>query len=71
MNNFSEIIMLRYPLDGEIQSGVIMLNFGFNSHKTEGDYLGIEYSDKEIQSYVEGNPAVLSRIESLRYKRKV
>ena len=70
MINFSEIIMLRYPLDGEIQSGVIRLNFGLNSHKTEMDYLGIEYSDLDIQSYVESNPAVLTKIESLRNRLK-
>jgi hypothetical protein len=47
--------MLQYPLDGEIKSGVIKLNFGLNSYKTEMDYLGIEY----------GDPAVLTKIEAL------
>mgnify|MGYP003575059264 CR=1 FL=1 len=34
------------------------------------DYQGIEYSDKEIQSDVESNRAVLTKIESLRNKLK-
>ena len=57
--------MLRYPLDGEIKSGVIKLNFELNSYKTEMDYQGIEYIDKEIQAYVKSNPAVLTKIGAL------
>ena len=32
--------------------------------------LSIEYCDQDIQSYVENNPSLLTKIESLRNKRK-
>jgi hypothetical protein len=70
MNNFSEIIMLQYPLNGDTKSGIIRLNFRLNSHGTEMDFLSIEYCDQDVLSYVENNPSVLTKIDSLRNKWK-
>ena len=62
--------MLKYPLNGDTKSGVIRLNFRLNSHETEMDFLSIEYCDQDIQLYVENNPSLLTKIESLRNKWK-
>ena len=70
MNNFSEIIMLRFPYNGETKSRIIRLNFRLNSHGTEMDFLSIEYYDQDVLSYVENNPSVLTKIDSLRNKWK-
>jgi hypothetical protein len=63
---YSELIMLKYPCNGESKSGIITIDFRLNSHGFEPELSSIEYSDIDIRTYVEKNPSVLDKINNLR-----
>ena len=65
-----DTILLKYSLNGESKFGTIKLNLSYNFDKDELDYLSIEYSDNDIKSFVNKNPSLLTKIESLRYKNE-
>lgn len=65
-HEFSDIIMLKYSLNGHSKLGIINLNLSYNSEKDDLQYLHIEYSDDEIKSFVDKNPSLLIKLESLR-----
>jgi hypothetical protein len=41
-----------------------------NLHTEQIRYIGIEYSDEKIKTYVEKNPSVLAKINYLRKEKK-
>ena len=59
MNNFSEIIMLKYLYNGETKSGMVKIESVLNLIDDRLKFRRIEYSDADIQSYVRKNPSVL------------
>ena len=67
---FSDTILLKYPLNGDSKIGIINLNLSYDFDKDELDYLHIEYSDDEIKSFVDKNPSLLGKIDSLRREKR-
>ena len=65
-HEFSDIIMLKYSLNGHSKLGIINLNLSYNSEKDDLQYLHIEYSNDEIKSFVDKNPSLLIKLESLK-----
>ena len=65
-NNLTELVCVSYALENEIKSGVIKLYLTLDMEKDKLRYRGIDYSDPDLKSYVERNPSVLTKINSLR-----
>jgi hypothetical protein len=63
MNNLSKLIFLKYNEKGESKTGIIKIKFNYNIEDHTLNYAGIDYSDNNIQSFVERNPYVLSKID--------
>ena len=67
-SEFADVIVLHYPSNGDTRTGTIKIKRVINLSKEEIEYLGIEYSDERIKSYVEKNPSVLAKIDDIRNK---
>jgi hypothetical protein len=67
-SEFADVILIHYPSSGDTTTGTIKINRAINLPKEEIEYLGIEYSDERIKSYVEKNPSVLAKIDDIRNK---
>ena len=65
-HEFYDIIFIKFSLNGHSKLGIINLNLSYNSEKDDLQYLHIEYSDDEIKSFVDKNPSLLIKLESLR-----
>jgi hypothetical protein len=63
MTNISKLIFLKYDENGESNTGIIKIKFTYNIGADTLDYGGIDYSDNNIQAFVERNPYVLSKID--------
>ena len=63
MSNLSKLIFLKYNENGEPKTGIIKVKFNYNTDDRSLDYGGINYSDNNIQAFVERNPYVLSKID--------
>ena len=67
---FTDLIFLDYPTNGDTKSGFIKVNLAVNLQAEEIRYMGIEYSDEKIKRYVEKYPSVLGKINYLRKEAK-
>jgi hypothetical protein len=65
-SEFTDTILLKYTSNGDTRTGIIKIKRAINTRKEEIEYLGIEYSDDGIKSYVETNPSVLAKIDDVR-----
>ena len=63
MSNISKLMFLKYNDNGEPKTGIINVKFNYNIGDDELDYGGINYSDNNIQAFMERNPYVLSDID--------
>jgi hypothetical protein len=63
MSNILKLIFLKYNEKGESKTGIIKIKFNYNIEVHTLNYAGIDYSDNNIQSFVERNPFVLSTID--------
>ena len=65
-SNLTDLVLISYPSDNQIKSGTITVYLTLNMKKGVLTYRGIDYSDPNLKSYVENNPSILSKIDSLR-----
>ena len=56
-------MFIKYEEGGKSETGIIKIKFSYNMEDDTLDYAGIEYSDNNIQSYIERNPNILSEID--------
>jgi hypothetical protein len=56
-------MFIKYEEGGRSETGLIKIKFSYNTEDDTLDYAGIEYSDNNIQSYIERNPNILSEID--------
>ena len=63
MSKLSKLIFLKYNKKGESKTGIINVKFSYNMEDHTLNYAGIDYSDNNIQYFVERNPYVLSKID--------
>jgi hypothetical protein len=67
---FSDMIFLDYCTNGHWNNGSIKVNMAVNVNTEEMRYIGTEYSDEKIKTYVEKNPSILGKINYLRKEKK-
>jgi hypothetical protein len=67
---FTDMIFLDYRTNGDSKNGFVKVNMAVNLHTEQIRYMGIEYSDEKIKTYVEKNPSVLAKINYLRKEKK-
>jgi hypothetical protein len=67
---FTDMLFLDYDINGDSKNGFVKVNMAVNLHTEEIRYMGIEYSDEKIKTYVEKNPLVLGKINYLRKEKK-
>jgi hypothetical protein len=60
----TDVIFLRYVLEGQPRTGTIAVEFEYSSSDCSIKYLNVHYSDPELTKHVEGNPTVLRNIDS-------
>ncbi len=60
----TDIVFLKYPVDGITRSGMLTIEFEYSSSRCSINYLDIKYSDPELSKHVECNPRVLRNIDS-------
>lgn len=60
----TDVIFLRYILDGQPRAGTIAVEFEYSSSDCSIKYLNVHYGDPELTKHVEGNPTVLRNIDS-------
>jgi hypothetical protein len=63
MTKFTNVIMLKYPTDGQINAGLINLNYKYILDENRLDCLGAEFSDSNIASKIEDTD-MLTNIDS-------
>lgn len=63
MSTISKVIFLKYEEKGESKTGIIKIKFSYNTEDHTLNYAGIQYSDNNIQSYIERNPNILRDID--------
>ena len=63
MTKFTNVIMLKYPTDGQIKAGLINLNYRYTLDENRLDCLGAEFSDSNIASKIEDTD-MLTNIDS-------
>lgn len=63
MTKFTNVIMLKYPTDGQINAGLINLNYKYILDENRLDCLGVEFSDSNIASKIEDTD-MLTNIDS-------
>ena len=63
MSSLLKLIFLKYNEKGEPKTGIIKIKFNYNIGADALDYGGIDYSDNNIQAFVERNPYVLNKID--------
>ena len=59
MSNVSKLMFLEYEERGKPETGIIRIKFDYNTEDHTLNYAGIDYSDNNIQSYIERNPNIL------------
>jgi len=64
-NHLIHAVLLKYPFDGITKTGIAKIHLGFDLDNKELEYNGIEYSDYELQEFLENNPSVLTKIQFL------
>ena len=67
---FTDMLFLDYGINGDSKNGFVKVNMAVNLHTEEIRYMGIEYSDEKIKTYVEKNPSVLGKINYLQKENK-
>lgn len=63
MTKLINVIMLKYPTDGQINAGLINLNYKYILDENRLDCLGAEFSDSNIASKIEDTD-MLTNIDS-------
>jgi len=63
MTKLTNVIMLKYPTDGQIRAGLINLNYRYILDENRLDCLGAEFSDSNIASKIEDTD-MLTNIDS-------
>ena len=59
MSNVSKLMFLEYEERDKSETGIIRIKFDYNTEDHTLNYAGIDYSDNNIQSYIERNPNIL------------
>jgi hypothetical protein len=60
-------VMLRYSTEGQTKTGIIKIHLALDTENDKFEYQDIEYSDYDLQRYLEKNPSVLTKIHSIQY----
>ena len=67
-NHMIHAVLLKYPFNGVTKTGIAKIHLGFDMDNEELEYRGIEYSDYELQEFLENSPSVLTKIHSIQSK---
>jgi hypothetical protein len=62
--SFTDLISIKYPVNGSIKSGVISLQIQFSPSDLSINYEDVQYSDRQLEQKVEDNPNVLRNIDT-------
>jgi hypothetical protein len=60
--------MLKYSTEGQAKTGIIKIHLALDTGNDKFEYRDIEYSDYDLQRYLEKNPSVLTKINSIQYQ---
>jgi hypothetical protein len=52
-------MFIKYEERGKSKTGIIRIKFNYNTEDHTLNYAGIDYSDNDIQSFIERNPNIL------------
>jgi hypothetical protein len=59
LSNVSKLMFIEYEEGGKSKTGIIRIKFNYNTEDHTLNYAGIDYSDNNIQSFIERNPNIL------------
>jgi hypothetical protein len=59
LSNVSKLMFIKYEEGGKSKTGIIRIKFNYNTEDHTLNYAGIDYSDNNIQSFIERNPNIL------------
>ena len=60
----TDIVFLRYMIEGITHSGVLTVDFEYSSSQSSINYLDVQYSDPQMRKHVEDNRNVMRNIDS-------
>ena len=60
----TDIVFLRYVIEGITHSGMLTVDFEYSSSQSSINYLDVQYSDPQMRKHVENNRNVMRNIDS-------